>query len=217
MNDKIHTYARILWNYNHLNHVLKPSDILICLGSHDLRVADHTAKLYLEGFAPTVLFSGGYGRGTSGVFSAPEAQLLAERAVSRGVPESVILVEDKSSNTGENILFSKSLLEERGMSPRSAILVQKPYMERRTYATCKKQWPELDILVSSPQISYEKYPNEHISREECINIMVGDTERIIEYPKLGFQITQEVPELVLEAYKKLIEFGFTDQLMKRVS
>ena len=48
------------------------------------------------------------------------------------------------------------------------MLVQKPYMERRSYATFKKHWPDKKLLVTSPQISFEAYPTPEISLEKVI-------------------------------------------------
>ena len=97
------------------------------------------------------------------------------------------------------------------------LLVQKPYMERRTYATFKKQWPESGavIRVTSPQVSYEEYVNRgSISKEHILNVMVGDMQRIREYPKRGFQIEQEIPSDVWQAYEALVRLGFTKHLLE---
>jgi uncharacterized SAM-binding protein YcdF (DUF218 family) len=60
----------------------------------------------------------------------------------------------------------------------TVILVQKPYMQRRAYATFKKVWPDKDVIVTAPQVSFEEYPNEIIKKDDVISIMVGDTQRI---------------------------------------
>lgn len=103
------------------------------------------------------------------------------------------MIENKSANTGENVDFTKRLLDEKGLKFDTFILVQKPYMERRTFATFKKVWPEKSLIVTSPPISFEDYPNEEISKDKVINIMVGDLQRIKLYPGRGFQIFQEIP------------------------
>lgn len=46
-----------------------------------------------------------------------------------------------------------------------------------------------------------------------MNVMVGDLQRIIEYPKLGYQIAQEVTEPVLNAMKTLITAGFDKNIL----
>ena len=203
-----------LWDYHHMNHVLQPADCIFALGSHDLRVADRAAELYLEGLAPLVIFSGGLGNVTRGIWTETEADQFAAIAIRKGVPENAILVENQSTNTGENILFTQELLKEKNLDPRTFIVVQKPYMERRSFATFKKHWPDKELLVTSPQMSLLEYPNEEIPMERVINIMVGDLQRIRIYPAKGFQVHQDIPESIWNAYEKLVDLGFTSHLVK---
>jgi uncharacterized SAM-binding protein YcdF (DUF218 family) len=100
--------AQILWDYNLMHHQLKNSDCILVLGSHDLRVAHRAVDVFLEGFAPYIIFSGGLGRLTKGTFTQPAADLFADIARKRDVPEDKILIENQSTNTGENILFNPS-------------------------------------------------------------------------------------------------------------
>ena len=206
--------AQQLWNYHHVNHIIEKSDCILALGSHDLRVAQRAAQLYLQGFAPKVIMSGGLGNFTKEMWTEKEADKFAAIAIQMGVPREVILIENNSSNTGENILFTQKLLEEKGLFLQSFIVVQKPYMERRAYATFKKHWPDKKVLVTSPQISLEKYPTDEIPMEKVINIMVGDLQRIKIYPEKGFQIYQEIPKDTWNAYEKLLMLGFNKHLMK---
>lgn len=205
--------AKIIWNYHLVNHQLRKSDCIFVLGSHDLRVANRGAELYLQGWAPLLVFSGGLGNFTSGLWTESEADKFAAIAVKMGVPKDAILVENKSTNTGENILFTQQLLASKGIDPQSFIVVQKPYMERRSYATFKKHWPDKEIIVTSPQISFEDYPNEEIPLERVINIMVGDLQRIKIYPSKGFQVYQEIPVEVWSAYERLVEMGFDKHIL----
>ena len=204
--------ARKLWDYHHVNHIPEKSDCILVLGSHDLRVADRGAELYLEGWAPILIFSGGLGNVTKGIWKDPEADRFARIALDKGVPAEAIFIENQSTNTGENILFTQKLLQEKGLDPQTFLLVQKPYMERRSYATFKKHWPEKKLIVTSPQISFEAYPTAEIPMEKVINIMVGDLQRIRIYPEKGFQIPQEIPDEVWAAYERLVGWGFTKHL-----
>jgi len=206
--------ARKLWDYHHLNHIPAASDCILVLGSHDLRVAERGAELYLQGLAPIIIFSGGLGNVTRGIWKDPEADRFARIALDMGVPAEAIFIENQSTNTGENILFTQRLLEDKGLHPQMFIVVQKPYMERRSYATFKKHWPDKDLLVTSPQIDFLDYPTEEISMERVINIMVGDLQRIRIYPAKGFQIPMEIPDEVWAAYERLVEWGFTEHLAK---
>ena len=94
------------------------------------RVAVRAAELYKAGLAPRLMFSGGRGNFTQD-WDETEAEKFAAVAVKEGVPESAILLENKSSNTGENIMFSYNMLQELQIVPKSVLLVQKPFMERR--------------------------------------------------------------------------------------
>ena len=88
-------------------------------------------------------------------------------------------------------------------------------MERRTYATFCKQWISPKFLVTSPEISYEDYAkDDNEFKIRFINLMVGDLIRIKEYPSLGFQIEQDIPEDVWEAGQRLIELGFNKYVLK---
>ena len=205
--------AQQLWDYHHVNQNLQKSDCILVLGSHDLRVAERGAELYLQGWAPLLIMSGGLGRLTQEMWSEPEADKFAKIALEMGVPEEAILIENKSTNTGENILFTQQLLQKENLAPERFIVVQKPYMERRSLATFKKHWPEKELIVTSPQLSTQAYPTAAITLEEMIHIMVGDLQRIKIYPEKGFQIEQEIPKEVWEAFEKLVSLGFNSHLI----
>jgi uncharacterized SAM-binding protein YcdF (DUF218 family) len=210
--DEVLTLAKILWEYHLLHHQPEKADCILVLGSHDTRVAERGAQVWLEGWAPILLFSGGLGNVTRGIWTETEADKFAAIARGMGVPPEAILVENKSTNTGENIVFSRQLLEEKNIDPAVFIVVQKPYMERRSYATFKKHWPDKKLIVTSPQIAFDDYPNAEIPLERVINIMVGDLQRIKIYPAKGFQVPQEIPAGVWQAYERLVELGFSKHL-----
>jgi uncharacterized SAM-binding protein YcdF (DUF218 family) len=161
-----------------------------------------------------IIFSGGLGNFTKDIWTETEADLFAGIAQKMGVPKENILIENKSTNTGENIRFTQHLLERKNLDLKTFIVVQKPYMERRSYATFKKHWPDKKLIVTSPQISFDGYPTEEIPMDRVINIMVGDLQRIKFYPGKGFQIFQEIPPDVWHAYEQLVEKGFDKHLMK---
>jgi uncharacterized SAM-binding protein YcdF (DUF218 family) len=217
MEDSINARAEQVWNYHLMNHQLVKSDAILVLCSHDKLVAERGAQLFLDGWAPLLIFSGGLGAITKTLWTEPEADQFAKLAVAKGVPEDKIIVENKSTNTGENVLFTRQLLAEKGISPKSFIVVQKPYMERRSYATFKRFWPEKQIVVTSPQVSFadylENYSNEKLSKDDVISIMVGDLQRLQLYPARGFQIPQEIPDEIWAAYEYLVKAGYDRHLV----
>lgn len=206
--------ARLVWDYHHVQHTLAPADCILVLGSHDTRVAERGAEVFLAGYAPLVVFTGNLGALTSGVWDRPEAEIFADVAAAMGVPRERMLIEARSTNTGENVDFSRRLLTERGVQPKRAIAVQKPYMERRTLATFRQRWPELDVIVTSPQIEFDAYPNDAITREDVIHIMVGDFQRLILYAQRGWSAVQEIPPEVMDAYQRLVEAGYRGRLIE---
>jgi uncharacterized SAM-binding protein YcdF (DUF218 family) len=205
--------AQIIWDYHHLNHQLVPSDLILALGSNDVRVAEYAAELYLRGWAPRLMFSGNVGALTKGRFAKSEAETFAAIAIKMGVPEKAILIEPESTNTGENIVFSRRVLAAQKLEPDSFILVQKPYMERRAWATFMNFWPGKRVLAASPPISFAEYPTPDLPKELVINIMIGDLQRISRYPALGFQIAQEIPAEVWQAFEQLVALGFDKHLI----
>lgn len=205
--------AQKIWDYHHLDHSLEKADCILVQGSHDLRVAERGAQLFLEGWAPLLVLSGGLGNLTAGMWDEPEADKFARVARQMGVPAERILIENQSTNTGENVQFTRQLLAEHRLEPHKFIAVQKPYMERRTYATFRKVWPQKEVIVTSPQISFDAYPTAEISQDKVIHIMVGDLQRINLYPKKGFQIYQKIPADIWEAYEILVRLGYTENLI----
>ncbi len=217
MNHRLRTLVERVWDYHQLNHRLAKSDAILVLCSHDKAVAETGARLYLEGWAPLLIFSGGLGSITRHLWQEPEADQFAEIAAAMGVPRQDILIENRSTNTGENVLFTRQLLAERQLDPARFIVVQKPYMERRSYATFRKVWPEKEVLVTSPRVSLDeylgKYSNEALTTDDVISIMVGDLQRIKLYPAKGFQIHQDIPDDVWQAYDELVGMGYDSRLV----
>lgn len=214
--NEVDKHAKVIWDYMHLHREVKPMQAILVLGSSDVRVAEYAAALFLKGYGEYLILTGKNGAvyGKNARLEKPEAEVFADIAREKGVPEEKIIVENESANTGENILFAKRLLEQKGLPLISFVVVHKPYVERRAYATFRKQWPEADIIVTSPAVSYEEYANDPYYKNRWIDIMVGDFQRVKEYPAKGFQIPQDIPSEVQQAYEQLVELGYTSYLIK---
>ena len=92
---------------------------------------NHGIWLYENGYVDYVILTGGKGEGND--FS--DAAKAREFALSQGLPESVILLEEQSRITQENLQYSKKLMEERGLS--SCILVSDPLHMKRAMLMAK--------------------------------------------------------------------------------
>src|SRR4030095_1945309 len=126
MDKHIRALAKKLGHYHQMTHQLEPADAILVLCSHDKKVAERGARLFLEGWAPLLIFSGGLGAITKNIWSEPEADQFAEIAIRLGVPQEKILIENQSTNTAENVLFTRRLLAQKKIDPRRFIVVQKP-------------------------------------------------------------------------------------------
>lgn len=202
-----------LWHYHQLGHPPRRADIGIGLGGHDLGVATHTAELFHEKRFPLIVFTGANAPTTVARFPRGEAVHYREHALSLGVPDGAILVEPEARNTGENITLTRRLLAARGIAVSSAVLVCRPYQQRRAYATCRKLWPELDISCASSSLPIDDYVGAIGDPDRVITMLVGDTQRITEYARRGFAIPQELPGEVAGSYQRLVAAGFTRRLL----
>ncbi|HHX8534483.1 YdcF family protein [Vibrio alginolyticus] len=208
---RLYRHIETLWDYMQLKHELKPADCLFVMCSNDVRVAEHAAKLYHQKLAPLIVFSGGQGRFTDGLFEKSEAETFAEIAKLSGVPSEAILLETESTNSGENVRFTEQRLKEEGKQCSSFILVQKPFMERRAIATFEKQWqsPYTQLQVSSAALPFFEYINEDMPLMMVLEALMEDFSRVKSYPEKGFQTEQNIPQQVESSYQALLErFGF---------
>lgn len=205
--------ATLIWDHHQMGHEARSCSAAIGLGSHDLGVATTAADLYRAGLFPVVVFSGGNSPTTRARFPRGEAVHYREHALGLGVPDEAILVESKAANTGQNITFSRELLAEAGVVVESLLLISKPYMERRSYATCRKLWPEAEVVCASEPLELDDYIKSIGDEKLVVDMLVGDLQRVIEYPKLGFAVEQDVPGDVYDAYERLLRAGFDSRLI----
>lgn len=197
-------YDFLSWHEREAGH----ADILLIPGSHDLRVADHAARLFLQGRADWLVCSGGYGKITQGSFEEPEALLFARRCMALGVEEERIILESEATNTGENFTLSRQVLSSLGIQPKSGLIVCKPYMARRALLTAWQQWPQLRWQVDAAPIAFEDYASPDTPYEQLVELMVGDTQRLDVYARQGFQAPVAVPDAVWQAYERLVSAGY---------
>ena len=209
---------QILWDYLGMHQTPEKADVIVGFGNFNDNIARRAAELYLQGYAPKILFTGGLGRNTKNLLPEPEADRFARVAMECGVPEADILREDRSTNTKENILFTREMLERLGLKHERILGVHQPFMERRICAAMGVYWPEQSFRVTSPQVTIPEYLREAerqgMTQEGSISVIVGDFQRMDLYAKLGYQLPQEIPEEAWEAFRQLVGMGYDKQLAK---
>ena len=209
---------QVIWDYLCLHQPPQKADVIVGFGNFNTDIAARAAQLYLQGYAPRILFTGGLGRNTDGLLPEPEAVRFARVAMECGVPEADIILEDKSTNTRENIDFTRLLLEERSIPHQHILGVHQPFMERRIKAAMGVYWPEQSFTVTCPQVTIPEYlrraKEQGISENASVSVIVGDFQRIELYAEKGYQLPQYIPEEAWEAFHALVAMGFDKQLAK---
>jgi uncharacterized SAM-binding protein YcdF (DUF218 family) len=200
-----------------LTHPPVRADAILALGSFDLQAAVHAAALWKAGLAPVVIMSGGIAH-RGGVLNTgwdrPEARVFAERARREGVPAEAILLEERAQNTGDNFVFARAVAEQAGLHPRKLLVVAKPYMTRRGFATGRKVWPDVELVMQCEDIGVLDYFARESDPERTLLALVCDLHRIMIYPALGFQIEQAVPTPVIRAMRHLVDAGYGARLLR---
>jgi uncharacterized SAM-binding protein YcdF (DUF218 family) len=214
---RINELAELIWDYHLMHHQLQKADCIFALGCHDEGVAIHAGDLFNQGWAEWLVISGGVlfdGNESAIEKKITEAEYFRNIAIGKGVPSEKIIIENKATNTGENFELTGELLNQLGHAFQKFIVVQKPYMERRTYATGMVQWKNKELILTSQKISFQDYQQKGIPKDRIINTMTGDLQRIKLYPSRGFQIYQEIPANVWETFEELVAYGFDKRLIK---
>lgn len=209
---------QVIWDYLGLHQKPQKADCIVGFGNFNDNIARRAAELYHAGLAPKVLFTGGLGRNTVGLLQETEAERFARVAMECGVPAEAIIKEDRSTNTAENILFTKKLLEALNLPHEHILGVHQPFMERRITAAMGVYWPELRFSVTSPQVTIPQYledaKKQGITENASISVIVGDFQRMKLYAEKGWQLPQEIPEEAWEAFHELVAMGYDKQLAK---
>lgn len=211
-------HLQVLWDYLKLDQQPEKADCIVGFGNFNTNIARRAAQLYLDGIAPKILFTGGLGRNTEGLLPEPEAVRFARVAREMGVPAEDILLEDRSTNTAENILFTRQMLQERNIPHDHILGVHQPFMERRIWAAMGVYWPELRFSVTSPVVSLEQYladaRQQGITENAAVSVIVGDFQRMELYARKGYQLPQQIPAEAWQAFDALVALGFDKQLAK---
>lgn len=208
---------QVLWDYMKVNQEIKKSDCIIVLGTLDISVVDVAVKLYNEGYAEKIIFSGGLGKVTYKLWKETEAEKFAKRAIKLGVPKDRIYIENESTNTGDNFRFTKKLIENEKLNIHSCLIVCKPYTERRAYASFRKIMPEYKGIITSKDIEckdyYEQNKNKGIDKDEWVHVLVGDVQRMKLFAQKGWQIEVDIPDKVWDAYEELTKRGYNKYII----
>ena len=167
----------------------QPTELLFIFGTSttDNEILESVARDYQQGRFPKLLVTGLSGRLYSET-GKPVAHIMRDELIARGVPSDVILVQDKSTNTLEDVAFSLDVLEKHDVSPESIAFLCKAHHSGRCLRTLRKFFPSHTL---SPITYLAEYEGVKISKEDWYQHEVsrgrvyGEYLRIIEYTKRG--------------------------------
>jgi hypothetical protein len=167
------------------------ADIILIPGGSKPQLMERACLLYLDGFAPLLLPSGGKNKAL--VNHVTEWDYFLEIAKEKGVPEEVILKEDKATNTYENALYSKKAIEDKGIRIKKALLVCKSFHARRALLTYQAWFTNEIEYIICPVIDEReiKKDNWYLDQNKTLKVM-SEVEKIGKYFKGNLSlITQE--------------------------
>ena len=208
MNSTVIGHAGILWDYlTSIRKEIHCSAVVVCC-SYDLRVMDYAVDLLERGRTDTVVISGDRGHWTGKLWDEPESAVFHEHARDR-LDGYRVLLEQRATNFSENIRYSIDLL--RPVGP--VLFITKPNSLYRVHLTVPMVDPEIRYSVSCPGIEFPDGVSTVVGLIGIINEMVGDVDRILTYPKLGYQVPHTLPDEVIRSWEFLVERGFVDHML----
>ena len=205
LNGKGLTHANRIWNYFKSFHSLGAADAIVVCCSYDLRIGNYACELLKQGYAGQLVFSGRNGLWTRQLWRQSEASVFHERAIANNADKEKILIEDQAGNIGENIRLSRRLLPDA----KKVLFVTKPNTLLRVKLSVPVQWPDIDFYTAAPDFSFPSDVSQIVGILGVIHEMVGDVERIRQYPALGYQVEHLLPEEIIQSWRYLKFAGFT--------
>lgn len=214
------------------------ADMVILAGNAVLPAIDAAFTLASTQQTP-LLISGGVGHSTTFLYAATarhplynnirttgrsEAAILADIARRYwGIAADKLLIEDQSTNCGENARFSLELLQRQGIKPKTVVIVQDPTMQRRTLATFARasqqcadaphwlSWPGVTpVLINEDGALCFARPRQGLwPVERYLSLILGEIPRLRDdatgYGPQGrdYLVHVDIPQHIEEAWRIL--------------
>lgn len=196
-------FIKAISDFIFLEDDLRPVDAIFLPGSTFSEQPEKASELYHKGFAKLIVPSGdssfkvgdwkGISSGQERYFGnyKNEADFFASVMVENGVPRSVIIEEPLAQYTKQNAIFTKSLLAERQIEVKSAILVCRAFHARRALMYYQLSFPEVTFSVCPVHTI-------GVTKENWFKTEEGVTLVMEELTKCGNQVFPDVKKFCLE-------------------
>jgi hypothetical protein len=183
-------------------------DAVIGFGTFDVTLASFCGELYVKQRAKRIIFTGGFGAGTTDL-GKPEADAWLEELARTHpeIPRADVVAENRSTNTAENIAFTADLLKKRfptlsfGQGLNTALIVASPSRLRRVKLTLQLMQPAVQVFRCSPpettfEHEYGLYEGKGLN---YLAHLRGEVERLSTYPARGWIVSEPVPAAIVTA------------------
>ena len=164
---------------------LKPADLLFVFGTREDvgRRVDEAVRLWREGLFRWSIVSGGVTPGSA----LSECGIIKAAMVARGIPPERILEEHRSTNTGENVIFSLPVLESAlGLNNiHSVICLGNTWTARRYPMTLQRHWPEVEKMLITVD-SFDTPRSRWHTDPEFRRRVLAEWDKIEPYKARGF-------------------------------
>jgi len=134
-------------------------------------------ELYRAKYAPVLILSSGY------VYSFHEADVMRSMAIDPGVPDSTIMLEQRATNTLQNVKFVDDILRDRQW--KRILLVSSPYHMRRALLVWQKQDPDVHV-VPTPVRQSQFYDHTRGANLEQVRGIIQEYIAILGYWRRGW-------------------------------
>lgn len=173
---------------------LTPADIILIPGGCRPQLMEKAIELYNQGLAPYILPSGGVNKKLPDWES--EWKFLQNIALIKGVPEKVILKEDKAQNTFDNAILSWQVIQQHNFVVKKALLVCKAHHAQRALLTYQTVFPSAVEFIICPIIDDRDVRKDNWFFDEAkIEIVMSEVKKIGQY------FAAHIPKWVSEGEK----------------
>lgn len=172
-------FLQDITNFIFLEDEPKKADVIFIPGSNEGELARTAAKLYHKGYAPLLIPSGKYAKWTGHSLVEEfetESDHFAKILMEEGVPESAIIKEREATYTYQNAIFTRKILDERGIEVKRALLCCQAYHARRSKLYYQVLFPDTEILVC-PTVTKEIAKDNWFKSREKIDKVLSEMER----------------------------------------
>lgn len=165
-------------NFIFVESKISSADVIVIPGSNHPQLMVEASNLFKQGIAPFILPSGGF----KAHVGMSEWAYLKNLGLSEGIPEEIILKEDRAQHTLENARYSLKVLENEGIKFERVIIVCKACHSRRALMSYQEAFPKTTEFMVSPVVDrYEITKDNWYLSESGIQRVMSEVQKIGKY------------------------------------